>query len=108
MISISPAIWDLVKWVTTSYNFYSDKLEVITSFLSRKTDSIYYIRIKDIELNQSFVQRLLKIGTIHIYSTDETDPVYIITNIHDSHLVYTKLTELIEKNKQQMRRLEVI
>jgi len=99
--------WSL-QWITTSYNLYSNRIEIEYRLLSREISVIYFNRIKDIELRQTIGNRLTRTYDIIIYSSDLTDGKLLLNNINQGHLVFNKLQELIIREKNKIHRMESI
>ncbi|MCZ7649404.1 MAG: PH domain-containing protein [Planctomycetota bacterium] len=57
----------------------------------KRVDALDLARVKDVELTQSVVQRMLKIGTIEVYSSDQSDPTMRIEDIPNPRPVYEQL-----------------
>ncbi|HVX83850.1 MAG TPA: PH domain-containing protein [Phycisphaerae bacterium] len=71
------------------------RIDTESGILSKDLNSIELFRISDMELKQGLVERLLRIGTIHIYSTDATSPELTLYQIPRAREVYTYLQNQI-------------
>ncbi len=71
------------------------RIDTESGILSKDLNSIELFRISDMELKQGLVERLLRIGTIHIYSTDTTSPELTLYQIPRAREVYTYLQNQI-------------
>ena len=65
----------------TRYSLTEDRLFLETGFFSLKTEEILLYRISDISLERRLSQRLFKVGSIHILSSDKSMPELIIKNV---------------------------
>ena len=63
--------------LNTRYTLTDERLKITSGLLTKKVDEIELFRIKDTKVNQTFLDRLVGIGTISITSTDETENVII-------------------------------
>ena len=64
--------WYLVA--STRYRLTTQRLFVQTGLVAKKLEEVELFRVKDVTLNQGFVQRLLGVGTVVVLSTDDTAP----------------------------------
>jgi uncharacterized membrane protein YdbT with pleckstrin-like domain len=68
----------------------------------KRVDSLDLGRVKDVQLKQSIVERMLNIGTIEVFSNDKTDPDMLIEAIPTARPVYEKLRDaVIELNQRR-------
>lgn len=64
----------LYRRMTVHYRLTTFRLFHESGLLSRKRDRIEVIDINDVMLSQGFIERMFNVGTIHIESSDTTDP----------------------------------
>ena len=81
----------------------TDKIEVKTGFLSIKEEEIKLYRITDVTLYRSFLQRIFRVGTIHICSGDKTTPEFDIKDVKNSEKVKNLISETVEKWRDEKR-----
>ena len=72
-------VW--VKFASRKYRITNQRLFLTTGLIARKTEEIELFRIKDVKVDQSILQRMLKYGTITVYSSDETAPQLMMIGI---------------------------
>lgn len=60
-------------------------------------------RIMDVKLTRTFGQKIFGIGTIKVSSADKSMGDFEITSIKKSKEVKEKLSELVEKNRDEKR-----
>lgn len=87
----------------TKYAVTQDKLLIKTGFFNTKEEEIRLYRIMDVTLNRSFGERIFKLGTIHVISSDKSTPHFDIKHIKDSKRVKELLSELVEDARQRNR-----
>lgn len=87
----------------TKYAVTEDKLLIKTGFLSTREEEVRLYRIMDVTLNRSFGERIFKLGTIHVISSDKSTPHFDIKRIKDSKRVKDLLSELVENARQRNR-----
>lgn len=74
-----------------------NRIETETGIFSKQRDQLELFRITDIELRQSFLERLLGIGTVRIKSNDQSSPTMELYQIPQARRVYKYLQEQIPK-----------
>ena len=92
-----------LPWTFTVYGFSEDRLYIKTGILSTREDEVRLYRITDIGLTRSFWQRIMGMGSIQIYSSDQSMGDFQLVNIKDSENVKEQLSQLIEKERQEKR-----
>ena len=92
-----------LPWTFTIYGFSEDRLYVKTGVLNTREDEIRLYRITDIGLTRSLLQRIMGMGTIQIYSSDQSMGDFKLVNVKDSENVKEQLSQLIEKERENKR-----
>ena len=87
----------------TKYAVTEDKLLIKTGFFNTKEEEVRLYRIMDVTLNRSFGERIFKLGTIHVISSDKSTPHFDIKRVKDSKRVKDLLSELVENARQKNR-----
>lgn len=82
------------------YKLSTSRLFRRTGILSRKIEEIELIRIDDIEVYQTFANRLLSIGDVRLTSTDATTPKFELICIENP----VQVKELIRAQVQRARK----
>ncbi|MCI0334389.1 MAG: PH domain-containing protein [Planctomycetes bacterium] len=83
-----------VRYRLTNFRFFHE-----TGLLSRNRDRIEVIDINDVTLHQKLIERMFNVGTIHIQSSDVTDPDIYLHGIEDVH----RVTDLIDNTRRAER-----
>jgi len=83
-----------VQYRLTSFRFFHE-----TGLLSRVRNRIEVIDINDVTLQQGLIERMFNVGTIHIQSSDVTDPDIYLPGIEDVRHV----TDLIDNTRRAER-----
>ena len=97
-----------LPWTFTVYGFSEDRLYVKTGILSTREDEVRLYRITDIGLTRSFWQRIMGMGTIQIYSSDQSMGDFQLINIKDSENVKEQLSQLIERENKRVSSREFL
>lgn len=87
----------------TKYAVTEEKLIIKSGFFSTKEEEVRLYRMMDITLNRSLGQRLFKLGTIHVVSSDKSTPEFDIKRIKNSQQVKELLSDLIEASRRRNR-----
>ena len=70
----------------TKYGMSEDRLFVRKGFLNLTSDEILLYRVRDISLRRSLGQRIFGVGSVLVYSSDQTTPALELRNIRNSLL----------------------
>ena len=84
-------------WTFTVYTLKEDKLCISSGVLNKKYEEIRLYRIRDFTVHCSLIQRIFKLGTIHICSADSTTPEFDVINIRDVIKVKDLMSDQVEK-----------
>lgn len=74
-----------------SYELTSQRLVHKVGILSQTTNRIEVIDIDDVSTYQTFIERIMGVGTIKILSSDTSDPMLIIRGIDDAKRIATMI-----------------
>ena len=92
-----------LPWTFTVYGFSEDRLYIKTGMLNTKEDEVRLYRITDIGLTRSLWQRIMGMGTIQIYSSDQSMGAFQLVNLKHSGEVKEQLSQLIEQERENKR-----
>ncbi len=65
-------VWYLVA--STRYRLTTQRLFAQTGLIAKHLEEVELFRVKDVELSQGVLDRLLGVGTVTVLSTDDTAP----------------------------------
>lgn len=71
---------DLYFW---SWTYTSDSIIEKRGILNVNTEEIQYFRIKDVQLYEPFLYRLVGLSKIILVTSDETKPIIVLNGIED-------------------------
>lgn len=77
------------------YKITNRLIERERGIVVKRVDSLDLSRVKDVQLVQNLMERILRIGTIEILSSDRTDPLMRIEAIPKPRPVYEKLRDTV-------------
>lgn len=97
--------WTLfgVPWTFTKYTLREDKLLVDRGFFAKYQDEIMLYRILDLTTRRGLIQRMFKLGSITVKSSDKSCPELLIKNIKNVMEVKEQMSELVEKARDKKR-----
>jgi membrane protein YdbS with pleckstrin-like domain len=90
-----------VRYRLTNYRFFHE-----TGLLSRTGNRIEVIDVDDVTVHQGLIERLFGVGTIHISSSDRTDPDLRLPGIEDVRRV-ADLIDSTRRAERQRRGLHI-
>ena len=96
-------LWCRLPWTFTIYSFSKDRFFVEKGMLSKKYEELRFYRVLDISMQKSFLQRIFGLGSIFLMSNDKDTPNLEIKNIPDVERVRDKLSDTIEKARNEKR-----
>lgn len=97
VIPIPYVIWKYLDVRYQKMTLTTQRLRIEEGVLSKKIDEVELYRIKDTQLKQTFIDRMLGLGTVEIVSSDETNPVLHIPSIKNARDMREKLRQCVEK-----------
>lgn len=88
-------VYSIFRIKSQRYTITTKLIERQDGMFVRRTDAIDLARVKDVELTQSILQRMMNIGTIEVISADKLDPDMKIEAIPNPRPVYEKLRDAV-------------
>ena len=95
--------WCGLPWSFTIYSFDEERLFIERGVFTKREDEVRLYRILDISLQRSFIQRIFKMGTIKVDSSDKTMKCFELKNIKNAKEAKEQLSQLIEEERQRKR-----
>jgi len=83
----------------TRYSLSSDRLYTSVGAVNIKDDEVLLYRVRDISVRRSLWQRMFKLGTVTVNTSDKSTPVVVLKNIKAPLIV----KELIHENAEEMK-----
>lgn len=87
----------------TTYTLTGKKLTVRQGLLTTHEDDILLYRVMDTSLTCTLIQKIFKLGTLKVISSDKTLPNLEIKNIRNFKAFKDLLEESVEKERLRMR-----
>ena len=87
----------------TRYAMSEDRLFTSVGFLNIKDDEILLYRVRDIDTKRTLGQRLFRVGTVTVVSSDKTMPNMVLKNIRNPMEVKELIHQQVEEIKLKRR-----
>ena len=87
----------------TTYTLSNKKLELKTGLLTTVVNDILLYRVMDTTFTRSLFQKLFRLGSVQIVSSDKTHPNLCVHNIRNARDFKEALDEQVEHERLRMR-----
>lgn len=97
---VVPALWAIYRFALTSFHVYSlsdQRLLETTGLLSRQTQELELYRVKDISVEQPFVQRILGCGRVVLHTSDRSTPIVTLNAVSRPAAVARVIRSCVEQ-----------
>ncbi len=98
----------LTSWITTfgeTIRITTQRVMVTSGIFSKDVEEVEYYRVQDTTYHQSFVERLIGIGTITLFSRDKTAPTFSFT-IHEPEYFREEIRNSMKTERRRMRTMQ--
>lgn len=111
-ILVIPIPYAIYRWLVikcTSYTLTNQRLRLSSGILSKHFDDLELYRVKDITVAQPFWMRMVKLGNIHLHTSDATTPNLLLAGIPDALAVHDLMRVEVERLRRErgVRELDV-
>ena len=103
VLPIPFAIWKALETRSTVYSLTDQRLKFTRGVLSKVTEDLELYRVRDTKFVQSVWERLLGLGEIELYTTDETTSTVRLRFIRDAEAVREQMRALVEARRDAKR-----
>lgn len=90
-----------LPWSFTKYSIDDERLYVETGFFKSEINEILLYRILDIKSSQTLGQKMVNVGTIVLYSADQSSRTLELKNVKNPKDVHHFISEIVEKERVQ-------
>ena len=87
----------------TRYRLSEDRVFREKGFLNLKEEEVLLYRVRDLEVTRSLWQRIFRVGTVCVYSSDKTTPHLDLVNVRDPKAVKELIYQKVEQVKKERR-----
>ena len=85
------------------YTLSTQRLEIEKGFFGRHLESVDLWRVRDVVLDQSFVERLRGVGRITVYSSDQAAPVLELGPLASAKPLFDRLRDAVAGARRDAR-----
>jgi uncharacterized membrane protein YdbT with pleckstrin-like domain len=97
------ALWKAAVTHNTVYTLTDQRLKFTTGVLTKLTDDLELYRVRDTKFQQDFFERMVGLGEVILYTTDETSPEIRLPYVKDAEAVREKIRALVEARRDAKR-----
>lgn len=103
LVPIPWAVWHWLQVRNTTYTLTDQRLKTTRGVFTRTTEDLELYRVRDSRFQQDFAERLLGLGQVVLFTTDETSPEVRLIFIKDAESVREKIRTLVEARRDAKR-----
>lgn len=96
-------LWCRLPWTFTKYALSEDRLFVTSGLFKTVENEVRLYRVLDLSLSRTLLQKIFRLGTIRVSSSDKTLGNFELVNIPNPAQIKEKLSELVEENRDKKR-----
>jgi hypothetical protein len=99
-----------IGWLSHRYRLTEERLRIKRGLLNEDVEEVELVRVKDLSLHRSFLQRLVGVGTIQVYSIDQSLPVAELRHVRQSDRVREAIRNAVrdERKRHGIRVAEIM
>ena len=103
VVPIPFALWKWLETRNTIYSLSDQRLKFTRGVLTKTTEDLELYRVRDTKFEQGFFERLVGLGRIQLFTTDESSPGIVLPYIEDAEAVREKIRGLVEARRDAKR-----
>ncbi len=103
VIPIPFAIWKWLETNSTVYTLTDQRLKFTRGIVGKTTEDLELYRVRDSKFEQGLFERMVGLGNIQLFTTDETSPSIVLPYIADAEGVREKIRALVEARRDAKR-----
>jgi uncharacterized membrane protein YdbT with pleckstrin-like domain len=103
LIPIPVAVWKWLETRNTTYTLSDQRLKFTRGVFTKTTEDLELYRVRDTKFEQSLFERMVGLGKIQLFTTDETSPTIILGFIAEAEAVREKIRGLVEARRDAKR-----
>lgn len=86
----------------TKYKLEGNRLFISRGFLSTVEDELIMYRVLDVRLKRTLLDKIFGVGTITLYTADETDRELLIEKVKNPKHVRDLISKLAEEEREKI------
>ena len=94
------AIINLLSWKYTEYVLTNQRIITQRGILNKKRAYVYYEKIEDVSIYQSFLERILSSGDVEVYSGHDNTHI-VLEDVPHPEIIEDKINEMMNGNWRQ-------
>ena len=103
LLPIPWALWRAAVVHNTVYTLTDQRLKFTRGVLTKITDDLELYRVRDTKFQQDFFERMVGLGEVILFTTDETSPEIRLPYIRGAEAVREKIRALVEARRDAKR-----
>lgn len=103
VLPIPYAAWKWLATRSTTYTLTDQRLKFTRGVFTKVTEDLELYRVRDTKFEQTVFERMVGLGEIILYTTDETSPTIALPFIRDAEAVREKIRALVEARRDAKR-----
>jgi uncharacterized membrane protein YdbT with pleckstrin-like domain len=92
-------VWTRTK--SSRWKLTSRRIEIETGLLAKKIDTLELWRVRDVELRQSLLDRLVGVSSLYVTAHDGGSPVLEVRGVPGDRAIYDRLMAAVMEARQQ-------
>lgn len=107
-----PVIMVVVRWWATRCTIYeltTERFRITTGVLSRRQDELELFRVKDYQVEEPFVLRMLGLGNVTLVTADSTTPTIHIKAVRGVYAIRDQLRKAVDaaRDRKRVRQMDL-
>jgi uncharacterized membrane protein YdbT with pleckstrin-like domain len=113
IIAVIAAVWAFWKWLvlkSTSYELTNERLVTMHGILTKVIDTLELYRVRDIQVVQPLLLRILGLKNIHLFTADATSEQMILDYLPNTSDLGERLRKAVEdcRERKRVRAFDVV
>jgi uncharacterized membrane protein YdbT with pleckstrin-like domain len=92
-------VWKRTK--SSRWKLTSRRIEIETGLFAKKIDTLELWRVRDVELRQSLLDRLVGVSSLYVTAHDGGSPVLEVRGVPGDRAIYDRLMAAVMEARQQ-------
>ncbi|MFN4243133.1 MAG: PH domain-containing protein [Tepidisphaerales bacterium] len=101
LLAAAIAVWPVVVNRTQNYRITNYRIDFERGLLTRRIDTLELWHVDDIKFRQSLLERVMGIGTLVVYSGDDSTPELHIPGLNEPRKMFDLLKQRVISVKRQ-------
>ena len=97
IVPIPVAFWRWLSLRCTRYVLTSERLRITTGVFSRRSEELELYRVKDLTVEEPFLQRLIGRGRLILQTSDRSNPTIVLSAMRDVSALRDTMRSQVER-----------